>query len=101
MIKALRVILGSMDVSLRKMFLEQYGALARGFPRPKNQKPSCSSSVDPGMPEALSEAMDRYADGDTSAFDVLYDELAPRLRTMLRRKRCNPALIEDLIQQTF
>ena len=53
------------------------------------------------MPEALSDAMDRYADGDTSAFDVLYDELAPRLRAMLRRKRCNPALAEDLIQQTF
>lgn len=51
--------------------------------------------------DALSDAMDRYADGDTSAFDVLYDALAPRLRAMLRRKRCNPALTEDLIQQTF
>jgi RNA polymerase sigma-70 factor, ECF subfamily len=49
----------------------------------------------------LSAAMDRYADGDTSAFPVLYDELAPRLRAMLRRKGCDSALTEDLIQQTF
>lgn len=49
----------------------------------------------------LCAAMDRYADGDTSAFSVLYDELAPRLRAMLRRKGCDSALTEDLIQQTF
>src|SRR5262245_7518273 len=49
----------------------------------------------------LCDAMDRYADGDVSAFDVLYDELAPRLRAMLRRKGCDSALTEDLIQQTF
>jgi RNA polymerase sigma-70 factor (ECF subfamily) len=49
----------------------------------------------------LGEAMDRYADGDASAFDVLYEDLAPRLRAMLRRKGCDSALTEDLLQQTF
>jgi RNA polymerase sigma-70 factor (ECF subfamily) len=49
----------------------------------------------------LRAAMDRYATGDFSAFELLYDDLAPRLRAMLRRRRCDPALIEDIIQQTF
>ena len=52
-------------------------------------------------PETLCDAMDRYADGDASAFNLLYDELAPRLRAMLRRKGCDSALTEDLIQETF
>lgn len=48
----------------------------------------------------LRDAMDRYAAGDREAFAVIYDQLAPRLRGMLRR-RCDEALTEDLIQQTF
>ena len=31
-------------------------------------------------------AMDRYADGDDSAFSDLYDALAPRLAAFLSRK---------------
>jgi RNA polymerase sigma-70 factor (ECF subfamily) len=49
----------------------------------------------------LNAAMDRYATGDSAAFDVLYDGLAPRLRAMLRRQHCADPLTEDLIQQTF
>ena len=49
----------------------------------------------------LAVAMDRYAMGDTAAFEQLYDALAPRLRAMLRRQGCDPALVEDLVQQTF
>ena len=49
----------------------------------------------------LNAAMDRYAMGDLAAFEVLYDGLAPRLRAMLRRRHCDAALTEDLIQQTF
>jgi RNA polymerase sigma-70 factor, ECF subfamily len=49
----------------------------------------------------LREAMDRYATGDFSAFEVLYDRLAPRLRAMLRRRGCEAALTEDILQQTF
>lgn len=48
----------------------------------------------------LRDAMDRYATGDSAAFELLYDRMAPRLRAMLRR-RCDPALAEDIIQQTF
>jgi RNA polymerase sigma-70 factor, ECF subfamily len=47
------------------------------------------------------EAMDRYACGDASAFASVYDEVAPRIRAMLRRSGCNEALTEDLVQQTF
>jgi RNA polymerase sigma-70 factor (ECF subfamily) len=53
-----------------------------------------------GDPE-LRAAMDRYATGDAAAFEPLYDGLAPRLRAMLRRQGCDPALVEDLVQQTF
>jgi RNA polymerase sigma-70 factor, ECF subfamily len=49
----------------------------------------------------LNAAMDRYATGDSAAFEVLYDGLAPRLRAMLHRRRCSDALTEDIIQQTF
>jgi RNA polymerase sigma-70 factor (ECF subfamily) len=45
--------------------------------------------------------MDRYATGDDAAFGIVYDSLAPRLRAMLRRKGCDAAQVEDLIQQTF
>jgi RNA polymerase sigma-70 factor (ECF subfamily) len=50
---------------------------------------------------SIRAAMDRYATGDDSAFEVLYDKLAPRLRAMLRRRGCDFALTEDLLQQTF
>jgi RNA polymerase sigma-70 factor, ECF subfamily len=50
---------------------------------------------------AVCDAMDRYACGDASAFGLVYDEVAPRIRSMLRRSGCNEALTEDLLQQTF
>ena len=51
-------------------------------------------------PEA-DAAMDRYAAGDDSAFEQLYDCLAPRLCAFLTRQTRNPALAEDLVQQTL
>lgn len=45
--------------------------------------------------------MDRYARGDDAAFGPLYDALAPRLGAFLRRSTRDPALAEDLVQQTF
>jgi RNA polymerase sigma-70 factor (ECF subfamily) len=45
--------------------------------------------------------MDRYAMGDPAAFGELYDLLAPRLLGFLRRGTGDPALAEDLMQQTF
>jgi RNA polymerase sigma-70 factor (ECF subfamily) len=51
-------------------------------------------------PEA-DAAMDRYAAGDDLAFETLYDLLAPRLCGFLTRQTRNPALAEDLVQQTL
>src|SRR5256885_6512465 len=50
---------------------------------------------------AADAAMDRYASGETDAFAVLYDLLAPRLYGFLLRQTRNPARAEDLVQQTM
>lgn len=46
-------------------------------------------------------AMDRYADGDDSAFRIVHAALVERLRTFLLRMAKSPALAEDLVQETF
>jgi RNA polymerase sigma-70 factor (ECF subfamily) len=51
--------------------------------------------------EAASQAMDRYARGDTAAYSELYDLLAPRLHSFLVRRVRDHASAEDLLQQTF
>ncbi len=53
------------------------------------------------MSDAANAAMDRYASGDDRAFGVVYDELSPRLYAFLLRQTRDPALGEDLLQQTF
>jgi RNA polymerase sigma-70 factor (ECF subfamily) len=50
---------------------------------------------------AADEAMVRYAGGDEGAFVSLYDFVAPRLSAYLRRRVREPALVPDLVQQTF
>ncbi len=45
--------------------------------------------------------MDRYAEGDASAFVELYDALEPQLYRYLVRKMRNPARAEDIVQQTM
>jgi RNA polymerase sigma-70 factor (ECF subfamily) len=45
--------------------------------------------------------MERYAAGDDAAFAELYDTLAPRLYAALLERARDPALAEDLLQQTF
>jgi RNA polymerase sigma-70 factor (ECF subfamily) len=47
------------------------------------------------------EAMSHYARGDNQAFSRVYDAVAPRLETYLRRHVRNPAQVEDIVQQTF
>jgi RNA polymerase sigma-70 factor (ECF subfamily) len=50
---------------------------------------------------AASRAMARHASGDEDAFEVLYDELAPRLYGFLRRLLREGASAEDALHQTF
>jgi RNA polymerase sigma-70 factor (ECF subfamily) len=50
---------------------------------------------------AVSAAMDRYALGDASAFETVYDGLSPSLLRFLRRRTGNDALAEEILQQTF
>ncbi|MFO0745475.1 MAG: RNA polymerase sigma factor [Myxococcota bacterium] len=45
--------------------------------------------------------MERYADGDDAAFGALYDALAPRLATVLRRRVKDPELVAEVMQHTF
>ena len=47
------------------------------------------------------EAMSRYAQGQASAFEIVYDAVAPRLAAYLRRHVREPSRVEDIVQQTF
>jgi len=51
--------------------------------------------------EEVNAAMERYAAGDDSAFEQLYELLAPRLYGFLLRKTRNQTEAEDLLQQTL
>src|SRR5262249_21114157 len=58
------------------------------------------SGYRPRIPrEAANAAMDRYASGDDSAFSELYDLIAPKLHSYLRRQTHDPVRPEDLLQQ--
>ena len=46
-------------------------------------------------------AMDRYADGDDGAFEILYDELAPRLHRYALRETRSRSAAEDAVQQVL
>src|SRR5580765_9087945 len=48
-----------------------------------------------------SEAMARYADGDASAFPVLYDAIASRIEGLVRRRIRDASRVDDIVQQTF
>ena len=50
---------------------------------------------------SLDEAMDRYAQGETAAFAILYAGLELKLRRFLLRLAGGQALAEDLLQETF
>ena len=52
-------------------------------------------------PMSPDEAMTHYARGDTQAFSSVYDAVAPRLETYLRRHVRDPSQVEDIVQQTF
>src|SRR5437870_3136108 len=60
----------------------------------RNRKADSSSA-------ALDAAMDRYARGEDSAFEEVYDGLAPRLQSFLLRYTSDRARAEDVVQQTM
>jgi len=51
--------------------------------------------------DSLDQAMDRYAQGDETAFSVLYAGLELKLRSFLTRLTGAPPAAEDLLQETF
>src|SRR6185369_16905286 len=70
----------------------------RGMPPTSQHSPERPTG--PGDPLA-NEAMDRYADGDASAFPSLYNAIAPRIEGLVRRRTRDPSRIDDIVQQTF
>jgi RNA polymerase sigma-70 factor (ECF subfamily) len=46
-------------------------------------------------------AMERYSEGDDSAFADVYDAIAPRLLGFLRKSTRDDAIADDLLQQTL
>jgi len=59
------------------------------------------SSPKSSQAPALDALMQRYAEGDDSAFAELYSGLAPRLQVFLRRVCGKQDLAEDLTQETL
>lgn len=57
------------------------------------------AEVDERSPADL--AMDRYADGEDGAFELLYDELAPRLLRYALRETRSRSAAEDTVQQVL
>lgn len=51
--------------------------------------------------QTLNAAMDRYAEGNDSAFAEIYDLLAPRLLAFFNRQLGDTARAEDMVQQTL
>jgi len=67
-----------------------------------NRRPSPSLHAEArGGPDTIDAAMDRYADGDDSAFGELYAALSPRLMPYLQRCSGNAGAASDLFQQTM
>lgn len=57
--------------------------------------------VEENARRALTDAMDRYADGDASAVGEVYERLAPRLRAFFLRRTGDCGAADDLVQETF
>jgi len=71
------------------------GAAAGGAGRERAER-----TIDP-VAIALDAVMDRYARGDDAALAELYRQGAPRVRGFLTRLGGDPALADDLTQDTF
>src|SRR5262245_41085911 len=60
-----------------------------------------ASLVEPGTTSAADAAMQRYAEGDDTAFEPVYDALAARLHRFIRRHVSDAHRSDDLLQETF
>jgi DNA-directed RNA polymerase specialized sigma24 family protein len=47
---------------------------------------------------AANEAMDRYADGDASAFPHPHDAIAPRIEGFVRWRTHDASRVDDIVQ---
>jgi RNA polymerase sigma-70 factor, ECF subfamily len=56
---------------------------------------------DDSWSSAADRAMDLYADGNAEAFEIVYDAVAPRLQSFVRRRTHNLPLTDDIVQQVF
>jgi len=77
-------------------FAQGFGASAAHQPE---RAPSRAAGRGEG--EFASVAMERYAQGDESAFASVYDAVAPRVHAYLIRQTRDRAVADDLLQQTL
>jgi len=86
---------------VRIAFQHDLGAVRIGVevvPMPQSSR----SGVERACEQSLADqAMERYADGDSTAFSALYDELAPRLFRFAARQLRSHAAAEDVVQQAL
>jgi RNA polymerase sigma-70 factor, ECF subfamily len=80
------------------------GALGRSGSDEMKAAPVIATALDEAersslLPEDL--AMNRYAQGEDDALEVIYDALAPKLYGFVMRRTRDGAQSEDLVQQTF
>jgi RNA polymerase sigma-70 factor (ECF subfamily) len=83
--------------------LTVFSATATMGPTSSKSLPSVGGVVAPAGrgAEGLDAVMDRYAQGEDRAFDDLYRIASPRVRGFLLRLAGDPALADDLTQETF
>jgi RNA polymerase sigma-70 factor (ECF subfamily) len=58
-------------------------------------------TIDEHTDHAGDEAMARYAGGDDTAFAAVYTAINPKLTRFLSRRVSDPALVQDLAQETL
>ncbi|HEY0463741.1 MAG TPA: RNA polymerase sigma factor [Polyangiaceae bacterium] len=74
--------------------------LPAGYARPSERVAARAASAS-GESARANAAMERYAQGDESAFASVYDSVAPRVHAYLIRQTRDRAVADDLLQQTL
>lgn len=88
------VVLSSPTGALRLRWLASARDRTLAVTEERNRKADPASVL-------LDAAMDRYARGDDTAFEEVYDGLAPRLQSFLFRYTHDRGRAEDVVQQTM